>query len=475
MGFNGEINTILIKDIDTIFTYGQKVNPFSQFDLTNESYQYLKDVYFDADQNQPDLSGWAINFIEDLIFFYSLEGKMYVLSINQIGKIRAYNKTRKRVPVDFKPVRLEVSDYLAKCEFPETTASSEVLLRPVRILSDQIKIGQFLSNFKQGKHDLDNFQERTYLYAKPYLFPKRNRLSIPYYRNNFGLKTPIPFAFIWSTGRDYHFQSNNGIGAQTSENLPNLQSTFLLRSDFKSHFLSGSFEGNLTGLSAGLYTEESFTNDIDNVLVPEDVEFQDPYKPYAAESFNYLAIMGADYGPFSVGVGSYFPVFRISFSPFQTREILAFKMTPLARFIYTKKNYKIRLIGAQTKYSINKETLSEQLVINGTFFEEITGYQFVSRYVRLGGEIDVYIDVKIIGDIVYSKGNYSETIDSVSNNLAYKNTTFSIGIEHAFSHYVNLKLVYQKIKRVNTGRFNTVTIDETESLSTFGGHFELLF
>jgi len=282
--FQGQVHSVDINDIDTIFTYGHKVNPFSQFNLNNESYPFLKEVYFDINQDKPDLVGWPVKFIEDLVFFYSLDAKIYVLSIEQIGKLRPYRGERKTLALEYQPVYLEVSDYLEKCQFKTSADHKAIVLRPVRILSDQIKIDQFLGSFVHGQQRLNNFEERTYLYAKPFLFPERSRLSIPYFSKSFGIKPTLPFAYIWSTGNDYHFQSNTGIGSQISQNLPYLSPTFLLRSDFKSHFFSGSFEGNVIAMSAGDYPDDVF--DIDDSSTPA--------KSHVIESLNYLAIMGAD-------------------------------------------------------------------------------------------------------------------------------------------------------------------------------------
>lgn len=502
ISLDGQVHTIAVNDIDTIFTYGRKINPFAQFNLQNESYQHLKEVYFDLSQDQPDVIGWAVKFVEDLVFFYSLQGKMHVLSIDQIGKIRPYHDVQKILSLDYQPVQLEVSDYLVKCNFKSITNDAITIpittLRPVRILSDQIKIGQFLDNFSQGQQNLDNFEERTYLYAKPYLYPKRNRLSLPFFKKNLGLDYAIPFAYVWSSGSDYHFQSNTGIGAQISENLPYIGPVSLLRSDFKSHFFSGSFEGNIMGLSAGEFPEATFATD----------ETSDANKPHAIESFNYLAIMGADYGPYSLGFGSYYPVHQITFNQQNKRGVLAHKMTPLLRFTFTLRQLKLRVLTAKTKYQFSRDELSDQLIINNSFggtFDEsfagvpidhpndptpsfadlpdiviidlnnLTDYQFNSRFVRIGGEFDINAAIKIMGDLVYTTGNYQESAENITNTLAFKNTAMSIGVQHAFSYYVNLKLFYQVLKRNNTGTFNGKSIDSTMSISTIGGNFELLF
>jgi len=481
ISFDGQVQVIAVNDIDTIFTYGHKVNPFSKFDLNNASYDLLKDVYFDENQTQPDVTGWAIKYVEDLVFFYSVEGKMYVLSIEQIGKIRPYRASRKKIPLDYQPLKLEVSEYLLKCQFEQIPNEAEVLLRPVRILSDQIKISEFLGNFVKGKQNLDNFEERTYLYARPYLFPFRNRLSIPYFQNDFGLQTAMSFSYIWSTGRDYHFQSYNGVGDQLSENLPYLGPTFLIRSDFKSHFFSGSFEGNMLGLSAGIYPGIAFSDDGGG----------DNNKARAVESLNYLAIMGADYGPYSIGFGSYFPVHQIAFDRNNKRGVLAHKMSPLIRFLFIKRRFKLRLTAAQTKYNFDQNSLQDQIELilsdtssksfdelhsdNGVSYDDFSDYKFVSRFVRIGGEVDVYENIKLVADVVYTAGSYQETIAGTNNSLSFKNTAISVSVQHAFSHYVNLKAYYQLLKRNNEGTYKGESISNTQTLTTYGGQFELLF
>lgn len=479
IGFDGRVKSVSTDDIDSIFTYGYKLNPFTQFDLRNGSYRYLKEIYFDADAKTPDVIGWPIKFVEDLIFFYSLQGKMHVLSIEQIQKMRPYKSARDVRHLEYSPVRLEVSDYLAQCDFEQTPDESETLLRPVRIISDQIKIGQYLDNFTKGMHDLENFEDRTYLYARPFMFPWRNRLSIPYVRENYGIESNIPFAFIWSSGRDYHFQSAGGIGAQRSDNLPYLGPQFLLRTDAKSHFFNATFEVNMMGISAGTNPFGTFKSDGSDIA---------QVSSRAIESLNYLAVLGADYGPFSVGYGTYFPVHEISFSEFDNRVVLADRVSPFVRFNYIKPKYKIRISGAQTKYDINPNKIDEQLVLSsfhsaiedsgeegGISLSDVSDYRFINRFIRAGGEADVYRNVKLSADIVYSRGEYHETFLGTNNRLAFNNTTLYLSIEHAFSYYINLKIFYHIVRRDNVGSYQGDSINRVQTVKGWGGYFELLF
>jgi len=258
-----------------------------------------------------------IKFVEGLMFFYSIDAKVYVLNTEQIGKLRPYVAKREFLPQNYDEIHLEVAEHLEKCQFPETKDVTSTILGPVRILSDQIKIDQFLNNFINGEQNLNNFEERTYLYAKSFMFPRRDGLSFPILQKEFGIRPSLPFAHIWSSGNDYHFQSNTGIGSQISENLPYVAPHFLLRSDFKSHFLSGSFEGNIAGISTGSYPDTfSFVEPSSNQITLE-------YKSFSIESVNYLAIMGGNFGPYSVGFGSYFPIHKVIFDQFNTRGILA--------------------------------------------------------------------------------------------------------------------------------------------------------
>ncbi|MDH5216164.1 MAG: hypothetical protein OEX19_00580 [Gammaproteobacteria bacterium] len=495
LSLNGEVVNIPIKEIDTVFTFGSNKNPFTQFQLDNDSYKYLKEIYFEVDQKEPDVIGWAFKFIEDLVFFYSIDGKMHVLSIDQIRKVRPYKGLRNTVLLDKQKYQLEVSDYLANCEFTSSQDPDEQSLQAVRIISDQIKIGEFLDNYLKGTQRLDNFEERTYLYAKPFLYRERNRLSINYFRQDFGIPNYLPVAFIWSNGTEYHFQSNSGIGAQLSENLPYVGPLFLIRSDFKSHFFSGSFEGNIESLSAG--SNVSFDGE-DKSSVDIHTDATDVLRPRMVESFNYLAVMGADFGPFSLGVGSYFPVHRIRFDQSNHRDLLAYKMSPLVRMIYTKKWITMRVLVSQSKYKYEANTLSDQISeyssiynpddLSGDFGIDFTeqpqeetlmpaigDFDFIKRFVRISGDIDVYEGVKLVGGGVFTYGHYNELSYGIKNKLEFNNIMLSAGIEHQFSHYVNLKLFYQVLRRSNTGTIYGKSIENIHYIKTVGGSFELLF
>jgi len=491
LSLNGEVANIPINKIDTIFTYGSNKNPFSQFQLDNDSFKYLKEIYFEVDQKEPDVVGWAFKFIEDLVFFYSIDGKMHVLSIDQIRKVRPYKGERRAVPLVYEKYQLEISEYLANCEFSSSRDPADQSLQAVRIISDQIKIGEYLDNYLKGTQKLDNFEERTYLYAKPFLYRERNRLSVTYFRQDFGIPNYLPVAFIWSNGTEYHFQSNSGIGAQLSENLPYVGPLFLIRSDFKSHFFSGSFEGNIESLSAG--SKVNFDGEDKS---PVDVHTDSTViaRPRMVESFNYLAVMGADFGPFSLGVGSYFPVHRVRFDQNNYRDLLAYKMSPLVRLIYTKKWITMRVLVSQSKYKYEASSLADQIsensgiynpdLFSGEFSEEsqesvllpeIGDFGFTKRFVRISGEIDVYEGVKLVGGGVFTYGHYNETSYGSKNRLEFNNTMLSAGIEHQFSHYVNLKLFYQVLRRSNTGTIYGKSIENTHYIKTVGGSFELLF
>lgn len=495
LSLNGEVATIPIGKIDTILTYGSNKNPFAQFQLDNDSFNYLKEIYFEVDQKEPDVVGWAFKFIEDLVFFYSIDGKMHVLSIDQIRKVRPYKGLRNTILLESEQYRLEVSDYIANCKFSPSQDPAEQSLQAVRIISDQIKIGEFLDNYLKGTQKLDNFEERTYLYAKPFLYRERNRLSINYFRQDLGIPNYLPVAFIWSNGTEYHFQSNSGIGAQLSENLPYVGPLFLIRSDFKSHFFSGSFEGNIESLSAG--SNVSFDGE-DKSPVDIHTDTTDVLRPRMVESFNYLAVMGADFGPFSLGIGSYFPVHRVRFNESNYRDLLAYKMSPLVRIIYTKKWITMRVLISQSRYKYEVNSLGDQLselsqISNPELFSgefpndfseqaqeetlppEIGDFDFTKRFVRISGDIDVYEGVKLVGGGVFTYGYYNELSYDTRNKLEFNNIMLSAGIEHQFSHYVNLKLFYQVLRRSNTGSIYGKSIGNTHYIKTVGGSFELLF
>ena len=191
-------------------------------------------------------SGFPVQFIEDLVLFLSVDGSVRVHKIDSIIKIRPFGgRIRSKLA---KKINLSVKSkgYLHACN-----SGREGFLRPNRILIDQIKIYQFLSNYKIGYEAFKSFQERTYLYARAKIYTQKTR---------FGLVSQDPieksasavFPFMeWSSGKPFRVQSLTQIGSIFNEYGADLDPFAGLKTEVKAHFFHSIFIGNLQALSAG--------------------------------------------------------------------------------------------------------------------------------------------------------------------------------------------------------------------------------
>jgi len=86
----GHIQSFDRDNIQNIWVYQTLKHPFSIIHLEDDLTKYLKKVMFYADdQEKHEFIGWPIQFIEDIIVFYDLNGQSHLIDIDKIHRISA--------------------------------------------------------------------------------------------------------------------------------------------------------------------------------------------------------------------------------------------------------------------------------------------------------------------------------------------------------------------------------------------------
>ena len=470
IGLDGRFHAFPIADIDSVFIFNIIENPFTSFTVDAASLRRLKSIYVDDDPEARTLA-FPVRFIEDLIIFYSLDGKSHVHRMADIYKLRPAPESAlgEHRPPSHKNPGFAYSSQSAKCDTP---ASRPTEIKPTRVLADKISIAEFFSSFEQGYDSLESFQERTYLYAKPVIFEPRNRLGLVFSGQREEPSIPAPVYFQWSTGEPYRFQSYNVLGMKSHEFTPNTEPVFALRSDVKSHAFHALFVGNVAGLPAGNAVFSGSAMKLTGNLTVQP-------------AFNYLAMMGGDYGPFSASVGFYYPTFGIKVRD-QIREVRGSSASYAFRGMYTKRELRLRAIGSVTSYQSSRATEDDVKGSFGEFQNDVhpENYKFNAVFLRAGVDYDLSPRLRVSLDGIYVGGNYKEFAtynDSMGNkssgasDIDFKKFTTQFQVRRAFGNYVALAGYVNLVQNNYDSNFLNKDLDREQRETNFFGTLEFIF
>ena len=150
------------------------MNPFATVTIDQRALDYLRAVYVDG-PDAPNAYAFPIHFVDDLVIFYGLDGKTRVYTYADLLKLRPSTAAQlgSHTPREHRAATLNLSAQSDRCAAGEHPDG----VKATRILNDQIAIDAFLSGFDKGYADLASFQERTYLYPRPFVYPRRARLG----------------------------------------------------------------------------------------------------------------------------------------------------------------------------------------------------------------------------------------------------------------------------------------------------------
>jgi hypothetical protein len=431
IGLDGTPQALPREAVSAIVTHRTLENPLARITLLGENRLLMRDVWLGRDR-QPSFTGWTVGFFENLVVFLDIDGTTHVLDREDIGRIRPLRRpvpgeVRPRV---FAPADLGIPDGLVTCPTTELRGG----LRPTRVIGDRIKVGEHLAKLAELFREVDGFEERTRVYARPFLFDRTMRLGLSYFRKG---GNALPLYFQWSSGRPYRFQSLTALGRIQNPSLPTTAPSFSVRSDLKSHFFHAYFAGHIPSLAAGSQAFQA----ADLVQGPAGAVAVD-------ELYNYMMMMGADFGGWSASVGSIYRDFRVRFSPQESHELTAERASLVFRVGFTGRDYALRALYFRTRQTGGEglHFLARAWDVPGAGsapnpFDYASraevGYRLAVDTFRLGATYEPLPQLRIGADEVVTRGSHRERNDYGGMDLSYWQAFTSVFVSQAFGQYVS--------------------------------------
>ena len=443
---DGEIITLRRKDIGSVLAFDTMKNPYSSKKSSSGLRPFLRKVAFGKGESRESIIGWPYKFVEDLVFYISVENKKYVLSMGQISSIEklesdiSIDNSRERATA----VRLDLAPHLPHCFSEKKKKKRTDYLRPTRTITDKIKIFVFFENLEKGYNRIHNFEDRTRVYARPFLHGKvDSRIAFSKHLGNREFNGSLPIYFQRTKGTDFGFQSKTTAGGAYQEWLPNVEPIFAVSSEIKSHFFNALFVGDIFNLPAGY-----------SVPIAKDEEILESDKFNVTTSLNYLALMGFDYNKYSFSVGLYHPVYTISTNDSKI-QILASAASPMFRFQYVGEKSKLRMFFSNTEYDQSKP--SDEFDISfetsnpryNDYTKKFEHFSFDGYNMRVGFDYQINSDLVASIDEVVSWGKYRQRLllkdrDGVSNSeqseFKFRHLYTSASLQRDMGDYVFIQL-----------------------------------
>lgn len=490
INIEGKLKTFPRKGVDHILIYKLVNNPLAEIDLTPPLIKLVKKVYVEK-LDKPLFLGWPTRFIDDLVVFYDLKGKNYFIEIDKIYNIENLGGFEKGIEKldKYLPVQFSFGRNYPECRLTAKTGADVV--QPMRLLSDRIKVAKFFDTYEKGFKRIERFKKKKVYYVKPVYYEDKSSLGFKYILKegetplNFEgpqeISGGLPLFFRWSGGKPYSYQSNSVVGSATSTLIPNVEPVFQFGSDIKAHLFHASFVINIAGLVPGFPSliprMAAGGNAVDSMMTKQTA---------VVTSFNYAALVGFDYGPYSFSAGNSYPVFGIQTggSDGLFREVLASEGSPTLRFRYFGDKILFRGLFSQTNYISNNPSFSEiilfptnQLKDAETFFTSgnwgvftetrLSSFQLKTDFLRLGFDWDINKEVRFGLDQLYLTGKYQEEIGDMTqpnpvlttNKVDFLNHTTTVYIKHEFGSQVALTAYFNYF--IRKGESSYLGLDDT--------------
>jgi hypothetical protein len=436
-------------------------NPLAQVALSPALRSYLRDVWV-GDDAAPTFTGWTTAFFDDLFLYFDLEGQTHVLDPEEIRAIRPSTKSGAMAsPRTHASVQLAFPSEVVPCG-TSTVPAGAVL--PSRVIADRIKVGDYLGKLEQHYRDQIGFEERTRVYAEPFLFDLQSRLGLLYDPE---WMIPFPLYFRWSNGRPYRFQSLSVVGNASHEWLPFVAPSMSVRSDVKSHFFSATFIGHILSLPAGTNAFEL----IDPPLLGED----DP--PEVEHSYNYMLLLGADWWRLSASFGASYLATRITTPLLQSRTLRADGLSPTVRVRYQGPAIQLRALYFRTRAN---GPVADVFFDDDDQFpghdEGLMGQRYRWRFdtVRLGATWHPHPTLEVVADQLASRGAYRDDLRDGPIALRIWETTTSGELGVTFGRYVTVR-GHARMHIKNYDVRQPAENEDTLFEARFGGALEFVF
>ena len=461
----GTYATLPVDAVGVVVIHKVLENPLSRISLGDPLRALARQIRTGSD-DASGFVGWPVGFYDQLVIFFDTEGRSHVLEPQDIHGVHTVHDVPAELrPAAFAKVALDFPPELLLCGLPR----SESGLRPSRVLGDRIKVDDYLAKLRDHYSALDSFEERTHVYPRPLVFDPTTRLGLAYFSGARGsLVKYLPLYFQWSSGRPYRFQSHSAFGVVTSPWLPVVEPTFGFQSDVKSHFFTASFVGHLVSLPAG---SAAFVN-TEQALFPQGTT------PAVDELYNYLMLMGGDWGRFSVSGGALYRSVRVAFSSIERREISADAWTPVARLMWIGDRLRLRAMYFRTRQNRSQGEGWRRLASSLPTSQSNPAYDLSLDTFRAGIDLDLPLDLSISADQILTIGSYRET-DVAAMDIVHALT--SVVLTAQFSRYVatkgyfNLSHRRYDTTRATAGPDSIVPGSTTRTNVQLGGALEFLF
>ncbi len=461
IGLDGRLARVPRAQVRAVVLHKLLESPLGEIDVDPSLASYLRRVWVGADR-APTFTGFATDFHDDLVIFLDLQGKTRVLEPVEIRKIGGVEAEGRR-PLDHPRAEAQLAfpPEVVPCS-TETPAPDAV--PPSYVIADTIKLGDYFGKLAEHYRALDGFEERTRVYAHPFMFDQRSRVGLLYFQD---MELPIPFYFRISTGRAYRFQSHVVIGNSAHEWLPFVQPGLSVRSDVKSHFFSASFVGSLAALPAGSDAFLLARLAEQNGDAPRLGGSVLPTSSKVDHAYNYLMLLGADYWRLSAAAGPSYLATRVEVPMAERRTLQARKMSPTIRLRYESDRLDLRLLYYRTRLD---GPLSE--AVSDASQMPSARYALASDAFRLGATLHPIPSVELSLDHVLTLGDYAESASPAPVSLAFLHADTGAMVASDFGRYVTVKAYMRLLYRSYDGAGPVAT---SRWDPKFGGALEFVF
>lgn len=457
---DGTYATLPVEAVALVVIHKTLENPLSRIGVGDPLRALARHIRTGNDDTS-GFVGWPVGFYDQLVIFFDTEGRSHVLEPQDIRSVRPVRDIPAEIrPAAFAKVALDFPPELLLCSLPRAESG----LRPSRVLGDRIKVDDYLAKLRDRYSALDSFEERTHVYPRPLVFDPTTRLGLAYFSGTRGsVLKYLPLYFQWSSGRPYRFQSHSAVGVVASPWLPLVEPTLGFQSDVKSHFFTASFVGHLVSLPAG-----------SSAFQGESVLFPQGTTPAVDELYNYLVMMGGEWGRFSLSGGVFYRSVRVAFAQYERREISADALTPVARLMWIGARLRLRAMYFRTRQD---RPLGEGWRPLDTS-QANAAYDLSLDTFRAGVDLDLPMDLSISADQILTVGSYRET-GVATMDLMHAIT--SVVLTAQFSRYVatkgyfNLSHRRYDTTRASAGPDSIVSGSTTRTNVQLGGAIEFLF
>lgn len=415
LGLDGEVTRFSLDSIQLIARYDVLENPFVRIKASTPIFSVA------SGSSEGNFHAYPTGFIEDLVLFLDIDGKIRVVSMDEIISLRSTTSTFTTPDLEHRPLQLVSPPGRTLCEDLKSSADarSPSVLSATMLMSDKLKIDSFVQHMRTGYQTLEGLRERTIFYARPIFFDQKTRLGILFTEGGklgeFKL-VPTgweggPIYLQMGSGSAYRFQSTTSLGTRPWRLTPELRPLGGLSSEFKSHLLHGMFFANFDGFTAG---KPLFLDSWDAFEDRQGVR----KKPWMLSSLNHLTLLGADYGSWGISYGYYFPTFAIG-QNHEFREVTSSRASPVFHGSYMNDSLRLEFFLFMTHLRNEGPSIVKYPTIDMRGEESDIRYfspmhiprvaNLNSNSLRFDAECDLMTDIKVLGDLVFTDTRYRES------------------------------------------------------------------